>query len=97
VRSLLAGVELTERELEKVFARHSIARIEPMGEKFDAHLHQAMFEVPDASAEPGTVVKVLQPGYVLHDRLLRAAMVGVAKAPAPDADAQAREDASSEG
>ena len=83
VRSLLSGVELIERELQKVLERHHIARIEAEGAKFDAHLHQAMFEVPDAGAEPGTVVQVLQPGYVLHDRLLRAAMVGIAKAPAP--------------
>ena len=84
VQSLLAGVELTEKELLKVFERHSVRKIDPQGERFDAHFHQAMFEVPDADAEPGTVVQVLQPGYALHDRLLRAAMVGVAKAPAAE-------------
>ncbi|HEX3064323.1 MAG TPA: nucleotide exchange factor GrpE, partial [Dongiaceae bacterium] len=60
--------------------RHNIKRIDPLGQKFDAHLHQAMFEVPGSGQPVGTIVQVLQPGYVLHDRLLRPALVGVAKA-----------------
>jgi len=80
LESLRQGVELIDREFSTILERHGIKRLDPKGEKFDPNFHQAMFEVPTASAEPGTVVEVLQPGYRLHDRLLRAAMVGVAKA-----------------
>jgi len=79
---LLEGVEMVERELGTAFARHNIARIEAEGERFDHNRHQAMFEIETADAEAGTVVQVVQEGYLLHDRLLRPAMVGVAKAPA---------------
>jgi molecular chaperone GrpE len=78
-RSLLAGVEATERELMSVFERHGIRRIDPDGERFDHNLHQAIFEAERPGKPGGTVIEVLQPGYVLHDRLLRPAMVGVAK------------------
>jgi molecular chaperone GrpE len=78
-RSLLAGVAATERELLSVFERHGIRRIDPMGERFDHNLHQAIFEVEHGDRPPGTIIEVLQPGYLLHDRLLRPAMVGVAK------------------
>ena len=78
-RSLLAGVAATERELLGVFERHGITRIDPKGERFDHNLHQAIFETERSDAPSGSVVEVLQPGYVLHDRLLRPAMVGVAK------------------
>lgn len=77
--SLAAGVEMVERELTAAFAKHKILKIDPAGEKFDPNHHQAMFEVEHTGQPAGTVVQVLQPGYVLHDRLLRAAMVGVAK------------------
>ena len=86
-RSLLAGVAATERELLSVFERHGIRRIDPRGEAFDHNLHQAIFEAERADRPPGTIVEVLQPGYVLHDRLLRPAMVGVAKPPAKPAEA----------
>ena len=79
---LLEGVEMVERELGAALGRHHIARIEAEGERFDHNRHQAMFEIETADAEPGTVVQVVQEGYLLHDRLLRPAMVGVAKAPA---------------
>ncbi|WP_341703111.1 nucleotide exchange factor GrpE [Ferrovibrio sp.] len=79
VHGLIAGVEATERELLGVFERHGIARIEPKNEKFDPNLHQAMFEVEDATVPAGTVVQVIAAGYVQHGRLLRAAMVGVSK------------------
>ena len=83
-RSLLAGVAATERELLSVFERHGIKRIDPKGERFDHNFHQAIFEVEQPDQPTGTIVEVLQPGYVLHDRLLRPAMVGVAKgAPKP--------------
>src|SRR5882724_3901030 len=78
-RNLLAGVAATERELLGAFEKHSIRRIDPKGDKFDHNLHQAIFEAENTGQPAGTVVEVLQPGYVLHDRLLRPAMVGVAK------------------
>ncbi len=85
-RSLLDGVAATERELLAAFERHGVKRIDPKGERFDHNLHQAIFEVERPGAPAGTVIEVLQPGYVLHDRLLRPAMVGVAKAGAEGKD-----------
>jgi molecular chaperone GrpE len=79
--SFLAGMESTARELEAVFNRHGITRIEAMGEPLDPHKHQAMMEIPDGGAEPGTIVQEMQPGYMLKDRLLRPALVGVARKP----------------
>ena len=79
--SLVGGIELTERELATVFQRHGVEKIDPAGEKFDHNLHEAMFEIPTADAEPGTVLQVVETGYVLNGRLLRAARVGIAKAP----------------
>ena len=78
-RSLLAGVAATERELLGIFGRHGIRRIDPKGERFDHNFHQAIFEAERPDEPSGSVIEVLQPGYVLHDRLLRPAMVGVAK------------------
>ncbi len=79
VKSLLDGLEMTQRELQSVFEKHGIAKIEPLGEKLNPHHHEAMFEAEDPSQAPGTVIQVIEPGYVLHDRLLRPARVGVAK------------------
>ena len=79
VKALLDGVELTERELIKVMEKHGIKRLEPQGQKFDPNLHQAMFELPDPSVPAGTVVQVMQPGYTIGERVLRPALVGVAK------------------
>jgi len=78
-RGLVTGVEATERELLSVFERHGLRRIDPEGERFDHNLHQAIFEAERPGKPGGIVIEVLQPGYVLHDRLLRPAMVGVAK------------------
>jgi molecular chaperone GrpE len=78
-RSLLDGVAATERELLAAFERHGLKRIDPKGEPFDHNFHQAIFEAERPDLPTGTVVEVLQPGYVLHDRLLRPAMVGVAR------------------
>jgi molecular chaperone GrpE len=78
-RSLREGVAATERELLAAFERHGLQRIDPKGEPFDHNFHQAIFEVERPDVAAGTVVEVLQPGYLLHDRLLRPAMVGVAK------------------
>jgi molecular chaperone GrpE len=79
VRNLLAGVEATERELLSVFERYGMKRVDPMGEKFDHNFHQAMFETESPDKPGGTVTEVLQVGWTLRDRLLRPAMVGVAK------------------
>lgn len=86
--SFIEGVELTQRELVNAFAKHRIEPVVPEpGEKFDPNLHQAMFEAPIPGAEPGTVIECMQSGFVIADRLLRPAMVGVAKAvDAPESD-----------
>jgi molecular chaperone GrpE len=74
----LAGIEATSRELESVFQRHGVTRIKSMGEELDPHRHQAMMEIPSEEA-PGTIVEEMQPGYMMKDRLLRPALVAVAK------------------
>ena len=76
----LAGIESTLRELDSVFARNGISRITSVGEQLDPHRHQAMVELP-SNEEPGTIIEEMQPGYMLKDRLLRPALVGVAKKP----------------
>lgn len=91
-KALLDGVELTERELLKVLEKHGVKRFEPTGERFDPNLHQAMYEVPDASVPSGQVVQVVQAGYMIADRILRPALVGVSKggpkvAPSPQPQA----------
>ena len=80
-KGLVTGVEATQRELDKVFTQHGITRVAAMGMPLDPNVHQAMIEVPSADAEPGTVVQEMQSGYLIRDRLLRPAMVGVAKKP----------------
>jgi molecular chaperone GrpE len=79
VKALLDGVELTERELINVMDKHGVRKVEPKGQKFDPNLHQAMFELPDSSVPAGTIVQVMQPGYTIGERVLRPALVGVAK------------------
>ncbi|MEQ1888032.1 MAG: nucleotide exchange factor GrpE [Alphaproteobacteria bacterium] len=79
VVNLIEGMELTQRQLLGIFERHGIKPIHPMGEKFDPNFHQAMFEAPGTGQPDGTIVQILQMGYVIGDRLLRPAMVGVAK------------------
>jgi len=81
LKGLVAGIEATGREIDKVFAGHGITRIAATGLPLDPNQHQAMLEVPSADAEPGTVVQELQAGYMIKDRLLRPAMVAVAKKP----------------
>ena len=92
LRNLHEGVTATERQLDAALERQQVKRIWPMGEKFDANLHQAMFEVPTAEHQPGTVVQVMQAGYLIHDRLLRPALVAVAKQPAGETPPQGRVD-----
>jgi molecular chaperone GrpE len=91
-RSLLSGVAATERELLAAFERHGLKRIDPKGERFDHNFHQAVFEIEQSGRPAGTIVEVLQPGYVVHDRLLRPAMVGVAKGGAPAAEPDGTDD-----
>lgn len=79
-KGLVVGLDATGRELDSIFARHGISRIASVGETLDPNRHQAMFEVPSADAAPGTIVQEVQAGYMIRDRLLRPALVGVAKA-----------------
>jgi molecular chaperone GrpE len=78
MKGLVAGIEATARELDSGFQRHGVVRIDAVGQKLDPHLHQAMLEVP-SDEEPGTIVQEMQPGYTIKERLLRPALVGVAK------------------
>ncbi|MFI0844791.1 nucleotide exchange factor GrpE [Mesorhizobium sp. IMUNJ 23232] len=91
--TLVEGVEMTERSMLSTLERHGVKRLEPQGEKFDPNFHQAMFEVPNPQVPANTVVQVVQPGYSIGERVLRPAMVGVAKGgpkhhPANDAPAE---------
>ena len=79
VTALIDGVELTERELIKALDKNRVRQFSPQGQKFDPNLHQAIFEVPDASVPAGHVVQVVQPGYMIGERVLRPALVGVSK------------------
>ena len=79
IKALLTGIEATSRELDAVFQRNGIVRVEAMGKPLDPNRHQAMIEVPSDEAEPGTIVQEMQPGYMIKDRLLRPSLVGVAK------------------
>jgi molecular chaperone GrpE len=79
LKGLIDGIELTERDLAKTLERHGVKVVEPQGQKFDPNRHQAMFEVPNPEVPAGTVVQVVQAGYVIGERVLRPALVGVAK------------------
>jgi len=96
LETLVAGVELTEKELLAILERNGITPIEALGQPFDPHFHEAMYEVADASIPSGIVAQVIQPGYMIYDRPLRAAGVGVSRGgpkppprPIPDAEAEA--------
>ena len=92
IKALLDGVELTERELHKALEKHGVRKFEPVGEKFDPNLHQAMFEIPDPTLPAGTVAQVVQPGYMIGERMLRPALVGIAKGgPKPVAEPPAND------
>jgi molecular chaperone GrpE len=90
-KALLEGVELTERELMNVLEKHGVKRIEPLNQKFDPNRHQAMFEIEDASVLSGTVVQVMQAGYLIGERVLRPALVAVSKGGAKAAPASAND------
>ncbi len=79
LKSLIEGVELTERSLHKTLEKNGVQKFEPIGEKFDPNVQQAMYEVPDSSVAPGTVVQVVQAGYMIGERVLRPALVAVSK------------------
>jgi molecular chaperone GrpE len=89
-KALIEGVEITERAMLVTMERHGVKKLDPQGEKFDPNFHQAMFEVPNPDVPAGTVIQVVQAGYSIGERVLRPAMVGVArggpaKPPAPEA------------
>ena len=79
MKALVDGVELTERELLKALEKNGVRQFTPQGEKFDPNVHQAMFEVPDPSVPAGSIVQVMQPGYMIGERVLRPALVAVSK------------------
>ena len=79
IKNFIVGVEMTLEQLKQVFNNHNISKIDPQGDKFDYNIHQAMFEKETDEVEPGLIIEVMQPGWPLHDRLLRPAMVGVSK------------------
>ena len=79
LKNFIVGVEMTLEQLKQVFNNHNISKIDPQGDKFDYNVHQAMFEKETDEFEPGLIIEVMQPGWSLHDRLLRPAMVGVSK------------------
>jgi len=87
LKSLIEGVELTERSLHNALEKHGVKRFDPAGEKFDPNIHQAMYEVPDPSVPAGTIAQVIQAGYMIGERVLRPALVGVAKGGAKAAPA----------
>jgi molecular chaperone GrpE len=95
VKALLDGVELTERELMNALDKHGVKRIEPKGEKFNPNFHQAMYEIEDVKVPSGTIMQVVQAGYLIGNRVLRPAMVAVSKGgpKAPPSEAQAAESA----
>ena len=100
VKVIADGIEMTAREFEAVLGRFGITKIDPLGEKFDYNLHQALFETAETDQPDGTIVQVLQTGYRIGERLLREAMVGVAKggtAPANGGDAEAESETGSAG
>jgi len=100
VKALIEGVELTERELMKVLEKYGVTKFSPAGEKFDPNVHQAMYEVKDSDLPSGSVAQVIQAGYMLGDRVLRPALVGVAKAapksPQPSANDNPQSDSAAE-
>jgi molecular chaperone GrpE len=79
LKALIEGVELTERSLHNALEKNGVKRFDPAGEKFDPNVHQAMYEVPDPSIPVGTIAQVIQAGYMIGERVLRPALVGVAK------------------
>ena len=84
VKNLIDGIEIVLKEMKSLLDKNQIKKIEPLHEKFDYNFHQAMFEAPSSDYEEGLIIEVIQPGYVLYDRLIRPAMVGVSKGEMPE-------------
>ena len=84
VKNLIDGIEIVLKEMKSLLEKNHIEKIEPLHEKFDYNFHQAMFEAQSSDHEEGLIIEVIQPGYVLHDRLIRPAMVGVSKGKMPE-------------
>lgn len=97
LQALAEGVEMTERAMMSALERHGVKKIEPEGQKFDPNFHQAMFEIPNPDVPANTVQQVVQAGYVIGDRVLRPAMVGVAKGGPKEAASKADSDSSADG
>jgi molecular chaperone GrpE len=95
-KALMQGVEMTEREMDRLLEKNGVTRIVAVGERFDPHRHQAMFEIPDPSVATGTVVQVVQEGYQIGDRVLRAALVGVSKDGPKTTDAEGQGEAAAD-
>lgn len=93
LKALIEGVELTEKSLHKTLEKNGVQKLDPLGEKFDPNFHQAMYEVPDSSVPSGTVVQVVQGGYTIGERVLRPALVAVAKGGAKSAPSAAQNSA----
>tara|TARA_B110000459_G_scaffold188241_1_gene221268 strand:- start:85 stop:723 length:639 start_codon:yes stop_codon:yes gene_type:complete len=96
IKNLILGLEIVEKEIVTTLEKNNIKQISPLGEKFDYNFHQAMFEIPTNDCDPGLVVEVSQNGYLLYDRLVRPAMVGISKKIEEKKDNQETESKSSE-
>ena len=92
VKNLLDGIEIVLKEMKSLLDKNQIKKIEPLHEKFDYNFHQAMFETPSSEYEEGLILEVVQPGYILHDRLIRPAMVGVSKGKMDEIDKKEKKD-----
>merc|ERR1711988_711405 len=86
VKNLIDGIEIVLKEMKSILDKNQIKKIEPLHEKFDYNFHQAMFEAPSSEYDEGLILEVVQPGYILHDRLIRPAMVGVSKGKIEETD-----------
>ena len=92
VKNLIDGIEIVLKEMKSILDKNQIKKIEPLNEKFDYNFHQAMFEAPSSEHDEGLILEVVQPGYILHDRLIRPAMVGVSKCKTEETDKKEKKD-----
>ena len=92
VKNLIDGIEIVLKEMKSLLDKNQIKKIEPLNEKFDYNFHQAMFEAPSSEYDEGLILEVVQPGYVLHDRLIRPAMVGVSKGKTDEIEKKEKKD-----
>ena len=92
VKNLIDGIEIVLKEMKSLLDKNQIKKIEPLHERFDYNFHQAMFEAPSSEFDEGLILEVVQPGYILHDRLIRPAMVGVSKGKIEETDKKEKKD-----